>query len=272
VTRLALACQEQLLTGDTLQQKWESALSAGFDAIELRGKPAGAFAVRLPELLRARADGVVMETVCVDMLHFVGAFDDDLRRDAIEQMSQQLRTIAAIGGRLAVTPASYGMFSRRLPPFEPPRSPEDDRAVLVDGFGTLAGVAAAEGVLICIEPLNRYEDHMINTLAAAAELCDTVGSPAMGICADTYHMNIEETDVADSLAAAAPWLQHVQVSDSNRLEAGTGHFDWPAALAALDSVGFHHPLAYECRLSGPADDVLPVSTEFLRRASTRPVV
>jgi sugar phosphate isomerase/epimerase len=262
---LQLACQEQLLPGDTLQEKWEHASVAGFDAIEVRGKGSGAFAARLDELTRARADGVVITSVCVDMLHFVGAFDADLRRDAITQLKEQLTTIAAVGGAVAVTPASYGMFSRRLPPFEPPRSPEEDRRVLVDGFGELAEHAATEGVVICLEPLNRYEDHMINTLGQAVEICEAVGSLAMGVCADTYHMNIEEVDLAASLLAAGDWLHHVQVSDSNRLEAGAGHLDWSAVLGALAAAGFDRPLAFECRLSGDAHAVLPWSTAFLRR-------
>ena len=70
-------------------------------------------------------------------------------------------------------PASYGMFSRRLPPFEPPRSPEEDR----DGAArrrspTLGEHAAREGVALVLEPLNRYEDHMVNTLEQAVELVD----------------------------------------------------------------------------------------------------
>ncbi len=264
---LRLACQEQLLPGATLQQKWDAALAAGFDAIELRGKGSGVFAARLSELTRARDDGVVMTSVCVDMAHFLGAFDADLRRDAVVQMREQLSTIAAVGGALAVTPASYGMFSRRLPPFDPPRSSGEDRRVLVDGFGELAEHAAAEGVRICLEPLNRYEDHMINTLGQAAEICTAVGSPAMGVCADTYHMNIEETDLAASLLQTGALLQHVQVSDSNRLEPGAGHLDWPVVLAALETAGFTAPLTYECRLSGPAAEILPRSTAFLRCAS-----
>ena len=267
MSRLSLACQEQLLPGETLQVKWESALALGFEAIELRGKGGGAFAARLPELQAARSDGVIMTSVCVDMLHFLGAFEAELRRDALVQLTQQLSTIAAVGGALAVTPASYGMFSRRLPPFEPPRSAADDREVLVDGFGALAEVAAAEGVVICLEPLNRYEDHMVNTLAQAVEICVAVGSPAMGVCADTYHMNIEEVEVAESPLAAGDWLRHVQVSDSNRLEPGAGHLDWVAILGALRSRGFDAPLAYECRLSGPAESVLGRSTAFLHSAA-----
>ena len=262
--RLRLACQEQLLPGGSLQEKWDAALAAGFDAIELRGKGSGSFASRLPELTQARADGVIMTSVCVDMLHFIGAFDADLRRDAITQMKDQLTIIAAVGGAVAVTPASYGMFSQRLPPFEPPRSPDEDRRVLVDGFGELAEHAQAEGVQICLEPLNRYEDHMINTLGQAVEICAAVGSSAIGVCADTYHMNIEETDLAASILATGSWLQHVQVSDSNRLEPGAGHLDWSSVLGALRALGFRAPLAYECRLSDRADEVLPRSVDFLR--------
>lgn len=269
MTPLALACQEQLLTGRTLQEKWDAALAWGFDAIELRGQGDGAFAARLPELMSARADGVVMSSVCVDMLHFLGAFDADLRRDALDQMRQQLTTIAAVGGSVAVTPASYGMFSRRLPPFEPPRSAGDDMRVLVDSFGELAEVALTQGVVICLEPLNRYEDHMVNTLAQAVEICTAVGSTAIGVCADTYHMNIEEVDVAESLVAARHWLRHVQVSDSNRLEPGAGHVDWVRTLATLHGLDYDAPLAYECRLSGPGDEVLPRSTAFLRAAAGR---
>ncbi|MZD59220.1 sugar phosphate isomerase/epimerase, partial [Streptomyces sp. SID5606] len=91
---LKTAVQEQLLPGDTLQAKWDFAQQAGYDAIELRGKGDLLFASRLGELQQAHKDGVVMPTVCVDMLHFLGAFDEDLRRDAVAQMKSQLTVIA----------------------------------------------------------------------------------------------------------------------------------------------------------------------------------
>jgi sugar phosphate isomerase/epimerase len=261
---LRLACQEQLLPGDTLQQKWETAQQLGFQAIELRGRGDGHFAARLPELRRAVADGVPIPTVCVDMTYFVGDFDAERRRDAQAQLRSQLSTVAAIGGRLVMTPASYGMFSRRLPPFDPPRSEEEDQAVLVEAFAGLAGHAEAEGVVIGLEPLNRYEDHMVNTLAQAVALCTEVGSPGLGVVADSYHMNIEEADPPASLRAAREHLVHVQVSDSNRLEPGAGHLDWAGWLAALDEIGFGHELTYECRLSGPPEEALAASTAYLR--------
>lgn len=264
---LKLACQEQLLPGDTLQAKWEYALSAGYDAIELRGKGGLAFRDRLPELRTARADGVVMPTVCVDMLHFLGAFDDDLRRDAVEQMKSQLSVIAELGGLGAQTPASYGMFSRRLPPFEPPRSEERDREVLLAGLTELGEHARAEGVTLFLEPLNRYEDHMVNRLEQAADLIRTVGLDSVRIGIDSYHMNIEEADPAAAVLAHAGLIGHAQVSDSNRFQPGAGHLDWPAWLGALEAVGYDGYLAAECRLTGDPDRAVRSVPAFLRQAA-----
>jgi sugar phosphate isomerase/epimerase len=266
----AICVQEQYLTGSAgealpIEQKWELAQAWGFDGIELRAQGDGAFAARLPELKRAAAAGIPMPTVCVEMSHFIGAFDEELRRDAREQLRDQLRVMAEIGGRGAMTPASWGMFSRRLPPFEPPRSADEDRAVLEDALGDLGEEAARLGVTLYLEPLNRYEDHMVNTLAAAIDLLDAVGLDSVKIGADTYHMNIEEADPAASLVAAAPYLGHVQASDSNRLEPGAGHIDWPLLGATLRAIGYDGPVAIESRLSGPADVVLPRVPPFLRR-------
>lgn len=262
---LKLACQEQLLPGDDLEAKWEFATAAGYDAIELRGKADFALEKRLPELHRAARNGVVMRTVCVDMLHFFGAFDPDLRADAIRQMRSQLSVIAELGGVGAMTPASYGMFSRRLPPFESPRSEQEDHEVLLAGLRELDEHAGAHGVLLLLEPLNQYEDHMVNRLEQAAVLIDDVGGDSVRIGADTYHMNIEEDDPAESLVKFARYLGHVQVSDSNRLQPGAGHLDWPAVLGALDAIGYEGDLALESRLRGEAADAVASVPPFLRR-------
>ncbi|SDM94746.1 Sugar phosphate isomerase/epimerase [Geodermatophilus siccatus] len=263
---MRLAVQEQLLPGDTMQVKWEAALAWGFDAIELRGAGGHALRARLPELLEAQRDGVVMPTVCVDMDHFIGDFDPARRADAVANMATQLAVIGALGGVGAMTPASWGMFSRRLPPFTPPRSAEGDREVLLEALTRLGEVAAREGVLLLLEPLNRYEDHMVNTLAQAAELARATGLGSVQVGADTYHMNIEEADPLAALRANADRLGHVQLSDSNRLEPGAGHLDWAALLRCLEAIGYGGWLAFECRLSGDPARVLPRATAMLRSA------
>ncbi|AJE81533.1 putative AP endonuclease [Streptomyces albus] len=263
---LDITCQEQLLPGDTLQEKWDFAQNAGYQGIELRARGDHHFRARLPELRAALSDGVVMPTVCVDMLHFFGAFDADLRRDAVEQMKSQLSVIAEIGGHGAQTPASYGMFSRRLPPFEPPRSAEEERTVLLEGLTALGEHARKEGVHLYLEPLNRYEDHMVNRLEQAVDLIRAVGLDSVRIGIDSYHMNIEEADPAAAILEAAPYIGHAQVSDSNRFQPGAGHLDWPTWLGALHAIGYTGCLAAECRLTGDPVSAVRSIPAFLRRS------
>ena len=199
---MRLSCQEQLLPGDSLQAKFEFALRAGFDGIELRGEGDGRFAARLPALRAAARAGVVMATVCPWMDHFIGDFD-----------------------------------------------------------------AAREGVWLAVEPLNRYEDHMVNRLEQAIALGEEVerqlGVDAVRVCADLFHMNIEEDDLAAAIVDAGPRLAHVHVDDSNRQQPGTGHLNFAAAFGALRAVGYRGWLTLECRLRGDPAQALPATRRFL---------
>jgi sugar phosphate isomerase/epimerase len=261
---MKLACQEHLIPGDTLIAKWEFISSVGYDGIELRGQGDLQFRERLPELREARRAGVVMPSVCVIMDHFIGDFDADRRRDAVENMKSLLSVIAEVGGAGAITPAAYGLFSRRLPPFEPPRPPEGDRQVLLEGLGELGELAAREGVRVLFEPLNRYEDHMVNTLAAGAELCQAVGLDSVKVMGDFFHMSIEEADLAESIRQAGGYLAHMHLADSNRKQPGLGHTDFRPALQALMQIGFDGYMALECHLSGEPRAALAETARYLR--------
>ena len=266
---MKLSCQEQLLPGASLEERWAFAAGAGFEGIELRARGDGQFAARLPELRAAARSGVVMATVCPDTDHFIGDFDADRRRDAVAQLRSQLSVVAELGGAGVLTPASWGMFSLRLPPFTPPRQPADDRKVLREALGELAGHAAAEGVWLAVEPINRYEDYMVNRLDEAVGLADEVeratGLASVRVCADLFHMNIEEDDLAAAIRAAGPWIVHVHVDDTNRLQPGAGHMDFEGVLGALRAVGYDDWLTFECRLRGDPEQALPASTRFLAR-------
>lgn len=263
--RPKLAAQEHMLRGNDLIEKWEFAQSVGFDGIELLGAGGGGFKARLPELRAARDAGVVMPSVCVAMDHFIGDWDQDRRRSAVAGMKDLLSVITEAGGFGAITPAAFGMFSRALPPFKPPRSEADDRAVLLEGLTELGEHAAANDAVVLLEPLNRYEDHMVNTLADAADLVREVGLASVAVMADTFHMSIEEGDPAGSLREAAPYVRHIQLGDSNRLEPGAGHLDWAALLDVLDETSYDGWMAMECGMSGPPEQVLPAVAALLKR-------
>jgi sugar phosphate isomerase/epimerase len=210
-----------------------------------------------------------MPTVCPETDHFIGDFDPARRRDAVAQLRSQLSVIAELGGEGVLTPASWGMFSLRLPPFVPPRPPEQDREVLLEALVELAPHAAAEGVWLALEPINRYEDHMLNRLDQGVDLARETarrsGADAVRVVADLFHLNIEEDDPAAAISAAGSRIALVHVDDSNRAQPGTGHLDFPAVFAALRGIGYDGWLTLECRLRGDPATALPATTRFLRR-------
>jgi sugar phosphate isomerase/epimerase len=262
---MRLACQERLIPGATLAERWDNAQRTGYDGIELHGPPDFALADRLPELRRAAATGVVFSSVCVAMRHFIGDFDADRRADAVANLKSQLSVIAELGGVGVVTPAAYGMYTRKLPPFDPPpRTEAEDVEVLVAALGELGEHAASEGVEVLLEPLNRYEDHMINRLDQGAALCMAVGIDDVKLVVDTYHMNIEEDHPADAVRRAGPLVGHVQLGDSARWQPGTGHVDFAAIVGALHDIGFDGWLALECNLRGDPIEALAEGSAVLR--------
>ena len=114
---MKIAGQEHLIPGETLTEKWDVIQKLGYEGIELRGLGDFAFEKRLPELQKAQSNGAYFSSVCVNMSHFIGDFDKAKRPDAINNMKSLLSVIAEVGGKGAITPASYGMHSNRLPPF-----------------------------------------------------------------------------------------------------------------------------------------------------------
>ncbi|UCF60768.1 MAG: sugar phosphate isomerase/epimerase [Anaerolineaceae bacterium] len=98
--------------------------------------------------------------------------------------------------------------------------------------------AEASSVSLAIEPINRYETNFINTISEALEIINQVGSENLGIISDTFHMNIEEVSLAESLRMAGPWLKGVHFVDNNRKAAGQGHIDFHELTAVLSEISY----------------------------------
>ncbi|MEO8262423.1 MAG: sugar phosphate isomerase/epimerase family protein [Pseudolysinimonas sp.] len=260
-----LAAQEWMLEGDTLEDKFAFARSVGFDGIELGARGAGVFEGRASELTRASAAGVIMPSAVVLPTSFLGDFDPDRRRQAIDELSGFLRILPAAGAAGIVCPNGFGVFSTKLPPFDPPRPASDSRALLVEALRAALTASADVHTAIYLEPLNRYEDYLVNTLADAASVVDEVGDPRVQVIADTFHMSIEEVDLGRAIRDCGARIAHVQLGDTNRLEPGAGHYDWDETLTALEDIGYDGWLAMECGLSGSARDVLPRVAGILKR-------
>ena len=101
------------------------------------------------------------------------------------------------------------------------------------------------GIRLAIEPLNRYETSLINTVDQALEALAPLLGPALGLALDSYHLNIEEKSIGDAIRRAASDLAYVQVCGNDRGAVGDDHIDWNAFLDALDDVGYAGPLGLE---------------------------
>jgi sugar phosphate isomerase/epimerase len=211
-------------------------------------------------------DGVVISSACVDMTCFIGDLVPGRRREARENLKSQLAVIASCGGRGVVAPASYGIHSNRLPPYRSPRPTEEDTEILVSALIELDEVARQEGTRLFLEPLNRYEDFMLNSLSQGIDVIEKAAAASVQLCADFYHMNIEEADIAQSLLQAGSHLGHVHVSDSGRHEPGTGHTDWLSGIGALQAAGYQGWLALECRPQADLPSCLVKCHETVVRA------
>jgi sugar phosphate isomerase/epimerase len=94
------------------------------------------------------------------------------------------------------------------------------------------------GVRLALEPICRYETTLINDLAQGLDLLERVGAENMGLMPDTFHMNIEDAVIEDSLRACGDRIFHFHIADSNRWYPGAGHLDFQSILEALYSTGY----------------------------------
>ena len=109
----------------------------------------------------------------------------------------------------------------------------------------LAREAERRGVQICLEPLNRFETDFINTCEQGLRMIEDVGSAALRLHLDTFHMNIEEKDPAAAIRRAGRHLGHFHACGSDRGTPGNDHTDWRGIAAALKSIGYRRDVVIE---------------------------
>ncbi|MCY7357489.1 MAG: sugar phosphate isomerase/epimerase [Rudanella sp.] len=107
-------------------------------------------------------------------------------------------------------------------------------------------IARQCGVVIGVEPLNRFETDMVNTAEQALSLLRDVGHPSLKVSLDTFHNNIEEKSIPATIRAIGrELLCHVQGNESDRGTPGTGNVDWPGIKAALTDIGYEGAVVIE---------------------------
>jgi D-psicose/D-tagatose/L-ribulose 3-epimerase len=116
---------------------------------------------------------------------------------------------------------------------------------LVENLRPLADHAGEHGVTLALEPLNRFETSFINTAEQVMEVVDQVGSPALGVLLDTFHMNIEEHDPAAAIKACKGHIAHFHACGCDRGAPGADRIPWPKIASALQVAGYEGPIVIE---------------------------
>lgn len=116
---------------------------------------------------------------------------------------------------------------------------------LSEALVRLADRAASHRVRLAVEPLNRYETDLLNTVEEALSLIEPLGLSHVGVLLDTFHANIEEASLEGAIARVRDRLFHVHIADSNRWAPGWGHLDFDPVLKALREIGYRGWLSAE---------------------------
>ncbi len=113
--------------------------------------------------------------------------------------------------------------------------------------------AKSIGLLFGIEPVNRYENHLINTGWQAVAMIERVGADNIFVHLDTYHMNIEEKGAGNGILDARDHLKYIHLSESDRGTPGEGCCDWDEIFATLAAINFKGGLAMESFINMPPE-------------------
>ncbi|WP_162463166.1 sugar phosphate isomerase/epimerase family protein [Paenibacillus psychroresistens] len=256
------------LTGLTNQQAvFQMAKDIGYDGVELN-----LFQQRLDDKLtdelRTAIDstGIPLTAICGGYRNWIGHFDEVKRLEAVADIQSSLKNAALLGAQGIIAPAAYGMFSKSLPHLVLPRNEADDRIALLDSLNRIAESAEKLQVQLILEPLNRYEDHMLNTVAQAAALIKEVNSTSLKVLGDFFHMNIEESNIAETIANDFNSLGYFHLADNNRQLPGKAQLDFRTPFQTLKSLDYKGYLAMECRIGEERRELLQETLHFLRQS------
>lgn len=231
-----------LLFAGQLEAGLAAVARAGFNAVELSLR--GAESID-PTTLRAQLDryGLSVSAIATgqNCLHeglCLSALDPEIRQAAIARVKGLIGLAASLGAGVIL-----GGIRGRLS--QAPTLQAQARAAAIAAMRECAHLAHDKGVTILLEPINRYETNFINTATEALALAQELDVPSVKLLLDTFHMNVEEVDLATTIRVVGDRLAYVHLSDSNRCAPGMGHLNWPNIFEALAAIDYRGPLVAE---------------------------
>lgn len=174
----------------------------------------------------------------------------------------ELLDIHTIGG---------GIYSYWPVDYTKPIDKKGDWERSVTNVRTVGKIAGECGVEYCLEVLNRFEGYLLNTCAEAKQFVEEVDVPAVKIMLDTFHMNIEEDDMAEAILLAGDKLGHFHVGENNRRLPGKGGMPWYQIGSALRAIGYDRNIVMEpfVKSGGGVGSDIKVWRDLSNGASTK---
>jgi len=161
-------------------------------------------------------------------------------QEAVDFLKIAVDKVAELGSDFlsGVLFANLGTMSG-LPPTQ------QERDTCARALREIVTYARERGITIGLEPVNRYETYMYNTVKDVLGLIDAIDMDDVYVHADTYHMNIEEAGFQQAIEAAGPRLGYIHLSESDRGVPGQGNVHWDDLFAGLAAINYRGPLVLE---------------------------
>jgi D-psicose/D-tagatose/L-ribulose 3-epimerase len=212
-----------------------------------------------------RENGLDCTTVAIlpDQARNAISPDPASRERALDHLRWAIECSGALGSEVLAGP-----FHQPLGVFSGAGPTEDEKARAAVVHREAAAIAARTGLVLAIEPLNRFECYFLNTMADARAHAQRVDHPNFGVLYDTFHANIEEKDPVGCIAETADVIRHVHVSENDRGTPGRGHVPWLATFKALRAAGYDGWLTVEA--FGTALPALAAATKIWRNLHASP--
>lgn len=168
--------------------------------------------------------------------------DKAIRDNGMAYIRAAVDALNTMGGNNLVGPI-YSAVGRVWQQTADERAKDVD--LLVKQLTELSKHAADKGVVLCLEPLNRFETSFINLASQAVEVIDRVNSPSCQIMLDSFHMNIEEKSLGDAIRATGKRLAHFHACENDRGAPGSGNVTWSEVAKALKDINYDGPVVIE---------------------------
>lgn len=179
-------------------------------------------------------------TVLPDEAHSAISADPASRKGAVDHLSWAIDCSEALGSEILCGP-----FHQPLAVFSGEGPKEEELAFGIEVHQEAADRAAKSDLILALEPLNRFECYILNTMADTRDYVRRVDRPNFGGLYDSFHANIEEQDPIGCIALTGDVIKHVHISENDRGTPGEGHIDFEATCKMLRTVGYDGWLTIE---------------------------